>query len=216
MSYKNWLVKYITARELKKLIPLYVKGDLIDIGCGTKPYRNILKEHVTKHIGLDHPQTSQGRSEIDLMGTAYHTGIKSEKFDTAVITAVLEHLEEPESAIRECYRILKKGGHVICAVPFIWHLHEEPRDFFRYSKYGLRHLLRKAGFEIIEMIPLSGFCVTFSQSLVYFLYLFHRGPVKLIPVIPIIGILIQFLGLAFDSIYKAERWTWAYIAVAKK
>jgi SAM-dependent methyltransferase len=83
---------------------------------------------------------------------------------------VLEHLEEPEAAIRECHRVLRPGGTAIYTVPFIWHLHEEPRDFFRYSKYGLRYLFEKVGFEIVELRALSGFWVTFGQLFVYNLY----------------------------------------------
>jgi SAM-dependent methyltransferase len=128
----------------------------------------------------------------------------------------LEHLEEPETAVRECYRIIKNGGHAIYAVPFIWHLHEEPRDFFRYTKYGLKYLFHKAGFEIVELKALSGFFVTFSQLLVYFLYSVHRGPMKYIPVIPAAGFGIQLIGLVLEIIYKTERWTWAYLLVARK
>jgi SAM-dependent methyltransferase len=213
---KNWLVKYLTVKELKKLVPKYVKGCLIDIGCGSKPYENIIKKYADRYIGTDHSHSISDKSKLDFLGTAYSIGIKSETFDTALSTAVLEHLEEPESALRECYRLLKSGGHAIYAVPFIWHIHEEPRDFYRYSKYGLQYLFQKTGFEIIELKSLSGFCVTFSQLLVYYLYIFHRGPVKLIPIIPLLGLFIQLLGLALDSLYKADRWTWAYLVVARK
>jgi len=40
---------------------------------------------------------------------------------------------------------LEAGGIAIYSVTFVWHLHEEPRDFYWFSKYGLRYLLEKTG-----------------------------------------------------------------------
>lgn len=53
MRMKNWLVYYIHDRKLKEFAGKYVKGRLINIGCGRKPYRDLLQPHVAEHIGLD-------------------------------------------------------------------------------------------------------------------------------------------------------------------
>jgi SAM-dependent methyltransferase len=140
---KNILINSIHDRELKKFAPIYLKGRMVDIGCGTKPFHNLLAPYVTEHIGVDHEGTMHEKSKVDLFGTAYDIPSIDEYYDSAICTAVLEHLEEPEQAIRECFRILKPGSYAIYSVPFIWHLHEEPRDFFRYSKYGLKYLFEK-------------------------------------------------------------------------
>ncbi len=58
------------------------------------------------------------------------------------------------------------------------HLHEDPRDFYRYSRYGLEHLFRKVGFEIVELEALSGFWLTFGQLFVYHMYRYNRGPLR--------------------------------------
>jgi hypothetical protein len=112
--------------------------------------------------------------------------------------------------------VLKSGGVAIYSVPFIWHLHEEPRDFYRFSKYGLKYLFEKTGFEIIEIKALSGFWVTFGQLFVYNLYRFNRSIVKWTHIIDIIGLLIQALAYALDRVDRTERWTWMYMVVAKK
>ena len=88
----------------------------------TRPY-------VTEHVGLDHENTLHNKSKIDLFGTAYDIPAEVEHFDTFLCTAVFERLEEPDKAIREAKRILKKGGYAIYTVPLFWHIHEEPRDF---------------------------------------------------------------------------------------
>jgi|SRR3989344_2562114 len=216
MRMQNWLVYHIHDRELKKTAAAHLKGRLIDIGCGTKPYKGLLASCITEHIGVDHQGTIHDRSNIDLIGTAYNIPADNVSFDSALCTAVLEHLEEPEQALRECYRVLKPGGVAIYSVPFIWHLHEAPRDFYRFSKYGLKYLFEKVGFEIIELKALSGFWVTFGQLFVYNIYRFNRGPLKYIPIIPLIGLIIQGLSYILDRLDKTEQWTWMYMVAARK
>ncbi len=116
-------------------------------------------------------------------------------------------------------RVVCPGGYAVYATPFIWHIHEEPRDFYRYSRYGLTHLFTKAGFDNVEVLPLSGFWVTFGQLFVYQLYRLQRGPMRWVPVIPLMAIVIQLLALALDKIDRApgsRKWTWAYLTVARK
>lgn len=215
-SPRNILVQSIVQRALSRLGPKYLSGRLIDIGCGTKPYGAIFKEHVTEHIGTDHVDTLHGQGQIDLVGNAYAIPAPDESFDSAVCTAVLEHLEEPELALRECLRLLKPGGHAIYTVPFIWHLHEEPRDFYRFSKHGLEYLFRKSGFDVVEIRALSGFWITFGQLFVYYLHRFNRGPLRWFRVIDVLGLAIQVIAYLLDRIDRAEQWTWMYLIIAKK
>lgn len=215
-SSKNVLINYVFEKHFKETIRQFVSGKLIDIGCGTKPYAHLLAPYITEHVGVDHEATLHDQSNIDLYGTAYQIPTPSDAFDAAICTAVLEHLEEPEAALTECLRVLRPGGTAVYSVPFIWHLHEEPRDFFRYSKYGLKYLFTKVGFEIVAIKPLSGFWVTFGQLLVYNLYRFNRGPLRFVPVIPLLGLAIQALSFALDKIDTSEQWTWMYIVVARK
>jgi SAM-dependent methyltransferase len=214
---KNILINRIHDRKLEKYVSNYFFGGrLVDIGCGAKPYKDLLAPYVTTHVGIEHQETLHDKSNIDRFGTAYEIPAEDGEFDCALCTAVLEHLEEPEKALRECYRVLHTRGVAIYSVPFIWHLHEEPRDFYRFSKYGLKYLFEKVGFEIIEIKALSGFWVTFGQLFVYNIYRFNRGPLKFIPIIPLIGLLIQGISYLLDKIYKTEEWTWMYMVVARK
>lgn len=129
--------------ERRQEISRYVHGILLDIGSRDKSYENMIKPYVTQHLGLDQPNTCHDKSKIDLFETAYNIPINDESFDTILCTAVLEHLEEPDKAIEEANRVLKRSGYALYTVPLFWHLHEEPRDFYRYTKYGLMYLFDK-------------------------------------------------------------------------
>jgi SAM-dependent methyltransferase len=213
---KNILIHYISEKELLFFAKKYVSGRLIVIGCGTKPYRELFRPFVTEHIGVDHESTMHNSDNIDLFGSAYCLPVGDKTFDSALCTAVLEHLEEPELSLRECYRVLKSNGIAIYMVPFIWHLHEEPRDFYRFSKYGLDYLFRKTNFEILEIKAMSGFWITFTQMFIYNLYRFNIGPFRWFKIIDAIGLILQMIAYLLNLIDRTEQWTWAYIVVARK
>ena len=217
-KFHNWLIFLIVGRDLKKRLAQYASGVMVDIGCGEKPYQKMAAAYVQKHVGVDHSDTFHNKSRIDLVGTAYKIPYGNESCDSILCTAVLEHLEAPDLAIAEAFRILRSGGYAIYTVPLFWHLHEEPRDFYRYTKYGLEYLFEKNGFEIIEISALTGFCVTFAQELVYYIQRFRKGR-WLNPLwwtIPFISTIIQVLGYLLSIIDHSEGYTALYIAVVKK
>jgi ubiquinone/menaquinone biosynthesis C-methylase UbiE len=223
MNIQDWLVYHIGDRALKRALDEVTsvppRGALLDIGCGLKPYTRLTKGRVTHHIGVDHPGSLHGGSAVDVGSNAYHLPFRDGTFDTVLCSSVLEHLEEPEAALREAARVLAPGGHAVYVTPFIWHIHEEPRDFFRYSRYGLTHLFKKVGFDHVEVRPLSGFWVTFGQLFVHQLYRLQRGPMRWVPIIPALSLGIQFVALALDQLDRApgsRKWTWAYLTIARK
>jgi SAM-dependent methyltransferase len=213
---KNLLVNSLHDRALRDLARRYVSGRLVDIGCGDKPYQALLAPYVTEHVGIDHVGTQHGHSRVDLWGTAYDLPVPAASFDSALCTAVLEHLEEPEAALRECHRVLRPGGCAVYSVPFIWHLHEQPRDFYRLTEFGIRYLAEKVGFDLVELRALSGFWVTFGQLFVYNLYRLHRGPMRYLPLIPAVGLAIQGASYLLDRLDRSEEWTWMYMFVLRK
>lgn len=156
LKYDRLLYKIVNKAILSS-IQKYATGKLLDIGCGVKQYEGMIKPYVIEYVGLDHENTLHDKSKIDLFGDAYTIPAVDEYFDTAFCTAALEHLEEPDKAIKETNRVLRKGGYGIYFVPLFWHLHEEPRDFYRYTKYDLKYLFEKNGFEIVKLKALSGF-----------------------------------------------------------
>jgi len=189
---------------------------MVDIGCGEKPYAPLFAPYVKRHIGVDHADSYHCDEEVDVCANAYDTTLPDDFADTVLSTAVLEHLERPRDAMREIQRILRPGGHLILTAPLFWHLHEEPRDFFRYTSHGLKYLLEEAGLQPVEIKPLSGFIVTFCQAWCYFLrssFLnrrLFRLPTRFLV------FCIQAFGYLTRRWDKSNTFTWMYLVIARK
>lgn len=157
-------------------------------------------------------------SGADLLASAYQLPFADGRFDTVLCTDTLEHLEDPEAAIREANRVLAPGGKAIYTVPLFWHIHEAPRDFFRFTRHGLQHLFETAGLEVLEVEPLTGFTAMAAQELVYFLYMLRR-PGRRNPMwwlVPPLSHLIQTIALAANRVERTEAFTAEYLLVARK
>ena len=214
-----YMVARISGNEIRDRAEKYFSGRMIEIGCGDKSKKYLVGDLVTAHIGLDHEGTLHDKASVDLFGTAYHIPQDDSSYHCLLSTAVLEHLEDPQAALREAFRVLHSGGYAIYTAPLYWHLHEEPRDYYRYTKYGLEHLFKTAGFEIIEITPLSGFWITFGTELNY--YFSSIGSSFLFLPLRLVVVFINFLFPLFNQIdikknKNAEKWTWMYLVVAKK
>jgi SAM-dependent methyltransferase len=74
----------------------------------------------------------------------------------------------------EIYRVLKPGGHIILTVPFVWELHEEPYDFFRYTKHALKELFERTRLKIDYIKPNGGKWAAIYQLRNNMMYLSFR------------------------------------------
>lgn len=126
----------------------FVKGDLLDVGCGWRPYEKTFFAGARRYVGLDF---LTDRSKPDVIGSAMQIPLPDSAFDTVVSTEVLEHVPEPLRALKEMRRVIKPGGHLILTVPMYWPRHDLPYDFFRYPYDGLLHLLKEADWELVKM-----------------------------------------------------------------
>jgi hypothetical protein len=52
--------------------------------------------------------------------------------------------------LAEINRVLKEEGFLLMSLPFVWDEHEQPYDYARYSSFGMKYLLEKHGFQILE------------------------------------------------------------------
>ncbi len=164
----NWLVYAIGDRFINRHQKLY-QGTLVDLGCGEASYKPYFLQTAKEYIGVDWSET-QHHSHADVISDLNQKiELESNCANTVVSFSVLEHLSEPQTFLNEAYRVLKTDGNIILQVPWQWHVHEAPHDFFRYTQYGLKHLLTKSGFTQIKVSAQSGVFTTILIKSNYFL-----------------------------------------------
>lgn len=143
---------YLARRELALAISefsVFLQGSLLDVGCGSKPYRSLLD--VTEYVGLDiDSEASRRRGVADYYYDGNIFPFASSSFDVALCNQVLEHVFNPSHFLLEINRVIKPGGRILLTVPFVWDEHEQPFDYARYSSFGLQALLEKSGFKILQ------------------------------------------------------------------
>lgn len=102
-------------------------------------------EYFPNKVGLD----VRPGPAVDVVGDAHELPFPDQSFERVLCTEVLEHLHTPQKAIDEMYRVLKPRGELILTTRFIAPIHDSPGDYFRFTKYGLAHLLRN--WEIVSI-----------------------------------------------------------------
>lgn len=126
-----------------------IKGNVLDVGCGTKPYREFF--NCSKYTGLEIDSKRGFKNcSADVFYDGKNFPSEDSIFDAVIINQVFEHIFEPENFLSEITRVLKPKGKLLLTVPFLWDEHEQPHDYARYSSFGLKSILERHGFKIIS------------------------------------------------------------------
>jgi len=147
VSHRTYLTMVMIENSLRQCAPL-VKGTVLDVGCGRRPYEKTFFSGATRYVGTDY---LSDRSRPDVISSALQIPFAADSFDTVVSTEVLEHVPDPLRAMREMHRVLRPGGFLILSTPMHWPRHEVPYDFFRYPYDGILHLVKESGLELTRL-----------------------------------------------------------------
>jgi len=80
--------------------------------------------------------------------------INDERYDITICTEVLEHTNNPITAIDELKRITKKDGYIIISTPYNFRIHGPLYDNFRISEWYYKNIFTK-DYTIINMKALE-------------------------------------------------------------
>ena len=150
-----FITKRVRRLQAEILVPS-AKGVVLDIGCGTRPYKDLLSKEVIRYIGLDNPGTMQPEVEPDIGGSGSSLPIKDGTVDTVLCFEVLNYIADPFNFFREIERILRPSGTIILSCPFMRGATNEPEDFFRYTPQGLKHLAKYSGLQVESISSCGG------------------------------------------------------------
>lgn len=135
----------------------HAEGDLGDFGCGTAPFYGIYGPLSTSVCWIDWPSSPHETQHLDVTADLNQpVTIDDEQFDTAFTSSVLEHIWKHDVFLDEITRTLRPGGKLILVVPFMYWLHEEPYDYFRWTRHALTKACDERGLDVIELDPYGG------------------------------------------------------------
>lgn len=136
-----------------------LSGKLLDVGCGTMPYKELILKNskVEEYVGMDiENPIYQKEKKPDIFWDGKQIPFEAKTFQSAILIEVLEHVPDPQQTLSEIGRVLGSDGVLLLTVPFLWPLHDAPNDEFRYTPYSLERMIKKAGFATVEVNSLGG------------------------------------------------------------
>jgi SAM-dependent methyltransferase len=92
--------------------------------------------------------------------------------DLVMVPNLVHHVADQDRLFSEMARLLKKGGELFVFEAILRELHQIPDDYLRYTPYGMRNMLLKAGLEPhafeLEGGPFQAITYCWVQALEYF------------------------------------------------
>ena len=116
----------------------YIKGRVLDVGCGRKPYKRLFPQ--CEWVGVDIAPYGEIRTDAHTL-----EGIEDESFDTVVCTEMLHECMSPVMVFQAMYRVLKPGGFLVLSAPNIYP--EDTKSLWGFKVRVLDMLTAQAGFK---------------------------------------------------------------------
>jgi 2-polyprenyl-3-methyl-5-hydroxy-6-metoxy-1,4-benzoquinol methylase len=161
-------VKHFTLEQKAKLIRAKTgrdTGSLLDMGCGTGAFLNVMKEKGWEVKGIE-PDQDARKMAHDLYAVKVDEptllpGLAPCSFDAITLWHVLEHVHDLHGYLAKLKEILKPDGRLFIAVPnyqsldasiyrLQWAAYDVPRHLYHFSPKAVEVLTSKNGLQILE------------------------------------------------------------------
>ena len=193
----NWLANHKIIRSLERARG-HACGVLLDVGCGSKPFSGLFAGRVTRYLGTDLKASRfLGAARLDAFARAEALPFRAGSMDTVLGLSMLTYLPEPRLMLEEARRVLRPGGMLILEFTQMAPLHDPPHDYFRFTRHGAAWLLERAGFDVVEVIPIGGLMARVGLSTIAALNRINRGPTRILTELPVRALYIV-LQLGFE------------------
>lgn len=213
------LSKNISRKNLHKLIKKELKNfnndkiKVVNIGSGgiTENFLKSFKNIDLKSIDIDKSRNPDFVEDITKLES-----FKKLNFIPDVICCfeVLEHIKSPEEAVNNLFKLSDVNTKILISVPFNFPIHDEPNDYFRFTKYGIKHLFKE--FSTIEIIERDGWI----DNIFVFITRLKFSKNYILKGISVLFILIYHIIFpltdVIQKLLKFKNITTGYFVVAKK
>jgi SAM-dependent methyltransferase len=163
------------SRALFTALRRYGRGHVLDVG-GSDFFltarRKAMPFERWTTLEIDRERVLEIRApEFELVhGDGCDMDFDDQTFDTVLDVQVLEHVFEPIRMVEEIARVIKRGGYAIFVVPTTSTMHLAPAYHYNFSRYWIREAMERAGFEIVELVPMGGVWSSMASHLVFFFF----------------------------------------------
>lgn len=139
----NYLPLRCLAAQLRKATEQLRRRrlEIIDVGCGDRPYESLLEPITARYIGVDW----LAGPKVDVVAPAEELPFEDDSFDLLLSTQVLEHVADPVRVVAEAGRVLRPGGLALVSTHGVVNYHPNPEDYWRWTHAGLVRLLQQHG-----------------------------------------------------------------------
>lgn len=152
---KDYCLLRGTVEEIRSFIEKYNLENLtvLDYGCGAKPYKSLFPKS-TEYVGVDVGSNPMADIKIDI---DQKVPVTDNTVDVVLSTYVAYLIPEYSEYLKESKRLLKKDGLLFISCPGTWTYHPQSGgDYYRFTQDGMKYILEKAGFEILDISPIVG------------------------------------------------------------
>lgn len=123
-----------------------IDQNILEIGVGNLDENKKLFSPGNRYVGTDSYKSEFADLTLDIAQKREIGEFRGADF--IIMSEVLEHVFDHQSALANCREILKKGGLLLITIP--WEYPEHGEDYWRYSERTIDRLLSQHRFEVIE------------------------------------------------------------------
>jgi len=157
----SWSVRAPLANWLEREGASAAGLRVLDVGCGVKPYYPFFAR-AAEYVGVD----VADNPHADLQGSVEQLPVADESYDLVLCLQVLEHVEDPDAAVRELHRVTRPGGRVLASTHGTQVYHPHPEDHWRWTHTGLTRLFDRNGdWRSVTVRPGAGTCACLGMLL---------------------------------------------------
>ena len=127
---------------------LEMPGPVLDMGSGSMVVQSRCWQPPADILSVDLELARCPTAQADILGGV---PFRSETFGACLALNLIEHLPDAVPLLTEAHRLLRPGGRLIVAVPFLHRVHRAPVDHARYTDTTLSDLLAACGFEGVRI-----------------------------------------------------------------